>query len=137
MKNLIYLFVIFLITVFYGCSGGSGKSAVGIGGVQDSTTIVFLNDLHDFGDLKNDESVACSFKFTNEGKKPLLIRDVTAGCGCTNVKYPLKPVGAGKSGTIDVSYNTRGKHGHQRQMINVYSNGSEEPVMLVIRANVQ
>jgi hypothetical protein len=137
MKKIIYFLIISLFTIFCNCSGNSGKSVASSGGVQDSTKIVFVNDVHDFGMLKSGESVACSFSFTNEGDNPLLISEVTAGCGCTNVKYPLKPVAPGKSGTIEVKYNTRGKNGHQRQMVTVYSNGSQEPVMLIIRANVQ
>jgi hypothetical protein len=137
MKDIIYFLLISLFPVFCNCSGNSGKSVANSGGIQESTKIVFVNELHDFGNLKSGESVACSFKFTNEGKNPLLISDVKAGCGCTNVKYPLKPVEPGKGGTIEIKYNTRGKNGHQRQMVTVFSNGSEEPVILVIRANVQ
>jgi len=137
MKNFICVFVICLITALYGCSGGNGKSVANIGGIQDSTIIIFTKNLHDFGELKNGESVACSFSFTNAGDKSLLIQNVTAGCGCTNVKYPLKPLAPGKSGAIEVTFNSRGKHGNQRQAINVFSNGSDEPVILIIRANVQ
>lgn len=136
MKNVVFIFIIFSLTVYYGCSKGSGKSVASIGGVQDSTIIVFTKNVHDFGELKSGESVGCNFNFTNEGKKPLLIQNVTAGCGCTNVKYPLKPVAPGKSGFIEVTYNTRGKQGHQRQVITVFSNGSEHPETLIIRANV-
>ena len=137
MKNIFYIFLITLITLFCNCSGNSSKSVINSGGVQDSTKIVFINDTHDFGILKAGESVGCSFSFTNEGEKPLLISDVKAGCGCTNVKYPLKPIAPGKGGKIEIKYNTKGKNGQQRQIITVFSNGSEEPSMLIIRANVE
>jgi hypothetical protein len=137
MRNIIYILLINLFTVFCNCSGNSGKSVAHSGGIQDSTIIVFIKDVHDFGILQSGESVGCSFSFVNEGKNPLLISEVTAGCGCTNVKYPLKPIAPGKGGTIDIKYNTRGKNGYQNQIVTVYSNGSEMPVILVIRANVQ
>jgi len=137
MKNFAVILTISLFTVFFGCSRSGGKSTASSGGVQDSTVIVFAKTMNDFGDLKSGESVVCSFSFINEGKKPLLIHNVTAGCGCTNVKYPLKPVPPGKGGSVEVTFNTKGRQGHQRQAITVYSNGSKEPIMLVFHANVQ
>ena len=137
MKNINFFLIIILITVFCNCSGNSGKSVANSGGIQDSTKIVFINDTHDFGLLKANESVGCSFSFTNEGENTLLIYDVKAGCGCTNVKYPLKPIAPGKGGKIEIKYNTKGKNGQQRQIVTVFSNGSEEPVMLIIKANVE
>ena len=137
MLNRIWIFVI-AIVIFSGCfgDGKSNNDAKNIN-IQDSTLIVFDNDMHDFGTLSAGEAVACQFGFTNAGDKPLLIREVTAGCGCTNVKYPDKPLLPNEKGIIEVTFNSRGKHGNQRQMVHIISNGSQQPMRLIIRAEVQ
>ncbi|MDR2928357.1 MAG: DUF1573 domain-containing protein [Cytophagaceae bacterium] len=137
MKNYRAVILLFAIIAFVGCFGNGSRSAGGSGGEMDSTQIVFDKEMYDFGVLESLEPVACMFGFTNTGKAPLLIQDVVAGCGCTNVKYPLKPLAAGAKGSIEITFNPRGQQGHQRKIVTVSSNGSKEPQVLIIRANVQ
>jgi hypothetical protein len=92
---------------------------------------------HGFGVLQSGEEVACRFAFTNTGTAPLLIREVKAGCGCTNVKYPQQPVKPGDSGAVEITYNTRGKNGLQNQKVVVLSNGEEPSIILSITAQVE
>jgi hypothetical protein len=103
----------------------------------DSTVLYFEKKLHDFGLVGSDEEIACRFGFSNTGDAPLIIQDVVAGCGCTDVKYPTEPVRPGDSGAIEVTFNTRGKNGHQRQVVKVISNGSVKPTELIIRAQIK
>ena len=137
MKHNFFIYITFLFVIIYGCTGRTGKSVAGIGGEQDSTEIVFTKEIHDLGVITSGESVKCSFEFFNNGKNPLLIQQVVAGCGCTNVKFPKKPISPKQKGTIEVTFNSTGRQGHQRKTINVISNGSEMPIMLVIIANVE
>jgi hypothetical protein len=92
---------------------------------------------HAFGELKSGEEVACRFAFTNTGTAPLLIRDVKAGCGCTNVQFPQKPLKPGESGSVELTFNTSGKRGHQQQNVVVLSNAQEPSILLSITAQVQ
>ena len=133
-KLLVFLIVALFVS---GCFGNGNSNNAKNGEIKDSTLIVFEKEMHDFGTLTAGESVACQFGFTNAGEHALLIREVIAGCGCTNVKYPDKPLKPKEKGVIEITYNSRGKHGNQRQMVHVMSNGSQRPIGLVIRANVQ
>lgn len=92
---------------------------------------------HSFGELQSGEEVACRFGFTNTGSAPLLIRDVKAGCGCTNVQFPQKPIKPGESGSVELTFNTRGKSGHQVQNVIVLSNATEPSLLLSITAQVK
>ncbi|ASB50870.1 DUF1573 domain-containing protein [Alkalitalea saponilacus] len=105
--------------------------------IVEKTILVPDKTEHDFGDLTSGEEVAAIFGFTNNGNAPLIIEDIKAGCGCTNLKYPRHPIPPGERGSIEVTFDTRGRHGNQRQAVRVYSNGSEESILLVIRANVR
>jgi hypothetical protein len=136
-----YIFCL-LLSVFFmatGCSiSGGGKSNSGeTFSSGDSAVIVFDKLEHSFGDIKQGDEVACRFGFKNEGTAPLIIQDVRAGCGCTNIKFPTVPVAPGERGAVEVTFNSRGRNGFQRQNVRVYSNGREHPVQLIITADVQ
>ncbi|MCL2073944.1 MAG: DUF1573 domain-containing protein [Marinilabiliaceae bacterium] len=137
MKYQLSIFLIILLSINYACTGRSGKSVASSGGEQDSTIISFVTEIHDFGTINSGESVDCSFEFSNKGKKPLLIQEVIAGCGCTNVKFPKKPLAPNQKGTIEVTFNSAGRQGYQHKSIKVISNGSEKPVILTFQVNVQ
>ena len=46
------------------------------------------------------------FKFKNTGNEPLVIKKATGSCGCTVPKWPNEPVAPGKTGVIEVKYDT-------------------------------
>ena len=103
----------------------------------EGAILTFDKLVHAFGELGSGEEVACRFGFTNTGTAPLLIREVKAGCGCTNVKYPQKPVKPGDSGSVEITFNTRGRNGHQHQNVVVLSNAEEQSIVLSITAHVK
>lgn len=77
------------------------------------------------------------FTFTNVGKEPLVINQVIASCGCTTTKYDKKPIGAGQKGTIEVTYNGKGKFdGHFKKSITVRTNGKVELTRLYIEGDM-
>jgi len=133
-----YLLVLFLVVILANSCGNRNRSgADGSETVTDSTIVIFEKEMHDFGKVGAGEEIGCRFGFTNAGDQPLVIQDVVAGCGCTNVKYPTKPVQPGEKGAVEVVFDTRGRQGHQRQMVRVISNGSDYPKVLIIRAEVE
>ena len=69
--------------------------------------IKFDKTAHAFGKVKKDKPVTVEFKFTNPGTAPLIIEDATAECGCTKPEYPQKPIMAGKTGIIKVTYDAK------------------------------
>lgn len=99
--------------------------------------IAFAKDMHDFGSVKEEGKVYCSFEFTNTGTAALEIRKVTASCGCTTPTYPQEPIAPGAKGVIEVAYNTVGRPGNFSKSISVYSNAAQSPVyVLNIRGTV-
>ena len=93
---------------------------------------------HNFGTIAEaDGPVKCSFKFTNTGEAPLVIHQAIASCGCTEPSYPKDPIKPGESGTIDVTYNGKGKlSGHFRKTVTVRTNAKEDVVRLIIEGDM-
>ena len=55
-------------------------------------------DTHDFGKVKKGPVAEHTFEFTNTGKEPLIIQDVTPSCSCTKVDWDKQPILPGKVG---------------------------------------
>lgn len=76
---------------------------------ENTTTLKFEKMEHSFGKIKLESENDCEFKVTNTGKKPLLISNVDASCGCTTPQKPEKPIQPGKSDVIKVHFKPSSK----------------------------
>ena len=95
----------------------------------------FASLVHDYGTIVKGSDGTCEFKFSNAGKTPLLIQNVSASCGCTVPEWTREPVQPGKSGSIKVRYNTAIISGFTKS-ITVVSNAKNSPVILTIKGVV-
>jgi len=84
--------------------------------------MVFDDKRFQFGTVNEGEIVKHVFKFTNEGKIPLLITRAKSTCGCTVPEWPEAPVGPGESGEISVRFDTKNKTGRQGKPITIIAN---------------
>ncbi|MFZ4725948.1 MAG: DUF1573 domain-containing protein [Paludibacter sp.] len=92
---------------------------------------------HDFGNVKEaDGKITYVFDFTNKGMSPLVVNRVQASCGCTTPTWTKEPIEPGKKGSITVTYNPAGRPGTFTKSITVYSNATDEQVVLMIKGEV-
>ena len=104
---------------------------------QESAQATFNKRLHDFGVIKEQGGpVTTEFEFINTGKKPLIIIDATASCGCTRPEYPTKPIKPGKKGKVKVTYSPLGRPGAFRKTVKVRTNGDPKTATLIIQGTV-
>lgn len=100
--------------------------------------IRFEQKVHDFGNIKEvDGAVSYSFIFVNEGKAPVLIKNVESSCGCTSPEWSKQPVLPGKTGFIKAIFDPNARPSHFDKTITVYSNARPSVVELKIRGNVE
>jgi len=100
---------------------------------QDS--IIFASTTHDYGTIVQASDGSCEFKFTNKGKAPIVLNNVSASCGCTVPEWTRTPVAPGSNGTIKVTYNTN-LVGTFAKSITVNSNAVNSPLVLIIKGTV-
>ncbi len=96
----------------------------------------FEKQSHDFGKVKEGKKVAHTFHFTNSGEAPLVIDKAEVSCGCTVPNYPRDPIKPGKSGAIDVVFDSDGRPGKFKKSINLMANTGEGPKVLQIKGHV-
>jgi hypothetical protein len=152
MKRISFI-VLFSGVLLAACGNESGKkddkslsgslvsnprSADGIdAGVLDKMpTMDFADTTHDFGSLHEGEASEYDFKFTNNGKSPLIIAKASGSCGCTVPEYPHEPIAPGQSGIMKVKFNSAGKIGHQNKSVTIMTNSNKGTHMLYINAEV-
>jgi len=99
-------------------------------------TMDFVDTLHDFGTIHEEEVVSYDFSFTNNGKSALVITGASGSCGCTVPAYPHDPVPPGKTQTMKVTFNSSGKEGHQEKSVFIHDNTLRGEHMLYIKAEV-
>jgi len=94
----------------------------------------FKNASHNFGKVKAGEKARHVYKFKNTGDAPLKIKDVKTTCGCTVADYPKKKIKPGKKGKITVDFDTHDKNGPYAKGVNIYYNGGEANLIILIEA---
>jgi hypothetical protein len=93
---------------------------------------------YDIGKMQPATNADVEFRFTNEGKRDLIIRYIRPTCGCTAVKEGgntvVKP---GEKGVIKASFNSGSYKGKVTKAIYVYTNDPKNSeVILMLNADV-
>jgi Protein of unknown function (DUF1573) len=93
----------------------------------------------DYGKVKQDDESNSTryFKFTNVGKKPLIISNCHGSCGCTVPTCPTEaPIMPGKGGEIKVHYDIK-RPGPFTKSVTVSSNAKTPNETLQISGTVE
>lgn len=103
---------------------------------QATAKIEFKSDTIDYGEIERGSDGVRAFEFTNTGDAPLVITGVRSSCGCTIPKKPEEPILPGKTGVIEVKYDTN-RVGPIRKAITVTSNADTPTTILKIKGTVK
>jgi hypothetical protein len=121
MKRALYVFALLIF-----CWSGD---------IHAQAKIKFKTETIDYGSIAKGADGVRVFEFTNIGNQPLVITEVLSSCGCTVPKKPDAPIAPGKTGVIEVKYDTQ-RVGPIRKTITVSSNADTPLVALKIKGEV-
>lgn len=82
------------------------------------------------------EQVTKKFEFRNNGNEDLVIQQLRTTCGCTAAVASTGPYAPGASGSIEASYDSRGKIGFATKEIQVVTNDPRGPQILRLEGTV-
>lgn len=91
---------------------------------------------YDFGTIREGEVIEHEFNFTNNGKAPLVISNITASCGCTSPDWTKTPVKPGETGFVKVVFNSTAKSGSQAPTVTIQANTSPTVTRLRLKGSV-
>ncbi|HKJ49333.1 MAG TPA: DUF1573 domain-containing protein [Christiangramia sp.] len=110
-------------------------AGISVAQAQKIAKMEFKSETIDYGEIKKGSDGVRVFEFTNTGDAPLVIEDVKSSCGCTVPKKPEEPILPGKTGQIEVKYDTK-RVGPIRKTVTVYSNAEESVKALKIKGTI-
>ncbi len=113
-----------------------GLLSMGIYAQEATAKIQFKSETIDYGEIEKGSNGVRVFEFTNVGTAPLVISNVKSSCGCTIPKKPEGPIQPGKTGKIEVKYDTN-RVGPIRKAITVTSNADTPTKVLKIKGTVK
>lgn len=132
------LFVLLLLAIVLFSCGSSDTSAGNsrddsakreqrLNAINDTanyTSIQWLDSTYqDIGKVKKGQVAEVSWRLKNVGNKPLVIAQVTPGCGCTVADKPEEPIMPGGESVIRAKFNSTGQHtGENRKYLSVTAN---------------
>lgn len=97
----------------------------------------FDRTTHNFGTIAEaGGKVECSFRATNEGDRPVVILDVVTTCGCTVPSFSRKPIRAGETAEIRVSYDPYNRPGTIDRKLHVYDANRNRLAVLTLTGQV-
>ncbi len=103
---------------------------------ETAAKIEFKTETVDYGEIEKGANGIRVFEFTNTGSAPLIISKVSSSCGCTIPKKPEDPIMPGKTGEIQVKYDTN-RVGPIRKAITVISNADTPTKVLKIKGEIK
>lgn len=114
----------------------AGLFMLGTVAFASAQTITFNQTTLDYGTVKPNADGNRVFTVKNTGDKPLIITKVQPQCGCTTPEWSQEPIMPGKTGKINVHYNTA-LNGPFQKLIEVFSNDPENGRSVIfIKGNV-
>lgn len=119
-----------LITILF-----VGLLSISVNAQDKVAKIEFESETIDYGTIEKGADGVRVFKFKNTGDAPLIITRVKSSCGCTVPKKPEEPIMPGKTGEIEVKYDTN-RVMPIRKTITVTSNAETPTVALKIKGLV-
>ena len=99
--------------------------------------MTFEEEVHDFGEILQNDKVSFDFVFVNTGDKDLLITDAKGSCGCTVPEFPKEPIEPGKKESVKVTFDSRGKSGNQTKSITLNCNTEKGMEIIKIKASIK
>ncbi len=93
--------------------------------------LVLQQNSHEFGNIKQGETVSHTFVLSNSGGDLLKISNVQASCGCTAAAPEKNELAPGESTNLTVKFNSTGRMGAQKKTVRIYSNDPQSPEMMI------
>jgi hypothetical protein len=132
-QAILFLLALLLLS---GCgnpkANHTGQFAVPLQGKKkEPGRLEFTKELHNFGTLKEGETVVFSFQFKNSGGSPFRLQKVELECSCLTVQYDKGEIEPGTISPLDVAFHTEGEWGNVIKTINIESTTGERKILTI------
>lgn len=137
-----WMLILCVTGILFSCDIRNSRNHLGLSAnsnphFSDTTSVIMLDSVYDFGKVTDGESVSYNYRFRNTGNKPLVIASASASCGCTVPEKPEEPIKPGETGVLKVVFNSEGRVGPAHKEIRVVSNAYPSFPVIVLTGIVE
>jgi Protein of unknown function (DUF1573) len=137
MKKYYFIFCVVLIA----CSNDDSKRTKIVDkAMKDTanfTSIKWLDTFYSLGTISSGDIKELTFRCVNTGTKPLLLGNVTAGCGCTIASYSKQEIMPNKEGWVMAKFDSKKQCDSVTKSIYVTSNAKNDSLRtLTFKAHI-
>lgn len=129
-KSIFLLFVLFLASATILSAQTKAPVAQSVDQV-----IKMSKEKYDIGKIPQGTPYTFYMEFTNISKKPVIVENVMAGCGCTVPEKPQQPILPNKTGKVKVEYNAAAP-GLFNKSVTIKLAGVDEPKLIMFGGEV-
>jgi hypothetical protein len=127
---------LFAAILIIGCNNKPSNQSTPAGTIDTSKKkpsgkVEFTKEIHNFGTLKEGETVAYSFQFKNSGKSPIRLTKVEPGCGCLTVQFTKEEILPGSASFIEVIFHSEGEWGNQVKTVEIQTSDGEAKILTI------
>jgi hypothetical protein len=137
IKRYFILFTLAACTGLVACQNHTPATAVKASAAADPDKkksqgkLEFTKEMHNFGTVKEGETVAYSFQFKNNGATPFRLTKVEPTCGCLTVQYNKDEIGNQAASAIEVIFHSEGEWGNQIKTVNIETSNGETKTLTI------
>lgn len=139
MSKLIYILV-FLVALIVGCfflnDVSDDYEQDRIARSENKTTMDSLPEFIDIGKVPLDTILIQTVAIRNSGKHALVIREVSAECGCVSANFEKKPIPVDSVGVITLTVKPQG-YGYFFKKVQVFTNTPVSPATFTVKGFVK
>lgn len=123
MKTRLFIFVVLIVAL------SAFRPAVG-------PVMTFDDVKHNFGFIRQGETVSHEYIFTNTGDAPLIISECEVTCECTKAEFPKEPIAPKATGKIKITFDSKSAMDRQDRDVIVKSNATNSPTTISFKCVV-
>lgn len=101
------------------------------------TEVKFSETNHDFGKVKEGDTLSYVFKITNTGNEPLVVYKSAGSCDCVGATVTKEMIQPGTEVDVKTYFNTKGRKGPQNRVITLTCNTEPADIVLTLKADVE
>ncbi|MEL6865663.1 MAG: DUF1573 domain-containing protein [Bacteroidota bacterium] len=135
-KTIAYLFSCSLLFAFAITAFSLNDPPQQVEQIEGKPIMTFKTTMIDLGEVNKGEKREFSFEFTNTGDADLII-DLVSGCECTTTSHSYLPFAPGKSGAIEVIFDSTEKEESEIVDLDVFLQNTDPETGLTIVERVQ
>lgn len=105
--------------------------------LTDSILTAGGTDTVRFGRLGSGEIAQLRIWLANDASRPVAVASYRRSCGCTSLEFDPQPIAPGDARQVTLTFDSRGEWGWQLKTLDISLAGAQQPLRLLVEADIK